>query len=394
MNDTATILASSAPAFLESIPMGKQLWPILVALVILIVGMIIAKIVRKVVTKALGKVGALRREAADGTITDLATPIATLAYFVIVLFVLIAALGAMGLTDVLEPLKNMANQFLGYIPNIIGAGIVGYVGWILAKLVSELVGVALNKADQQLAIKTGSTDFKVSKLGSAFIFAAILLPIAVAALGILDIEAISVPATAMIHKLMAAIPNIIAAGIILAVAFFVARFVIFILSGILEGMNINSLPQRMGIQGMFSDTFTPTKLIGGAIMFFTMLAASTAAIEKLNIEVLSSIMAKVLEFGGGILVGGVILVIGNFLGTLAYLHLSKSNPGLANIARLAILGLVLAMGLRAMGLADNIVNMAFGFTLASVAVAAALAFGLGGRDAAKRVADSWASKIS
>lgn len=393
MNETAANMASSAPAFLDSIPMGKQLWPIFVALIILIVGMIIAKIIRKVVTKALSKIDALQRESADGTITDLATPIASLVYFVVVLFVLIAVLGAMGLTDVLEPLKAMANQFLGYIPNIIGAGIVGYVGWILAKIISEFVGVALNKADQQLAIKTGSTDFKVSKLGSAFVFAAILLPIVVAALGILDIEAISVPATAMIHQLMAAVPNIIAAGIIMLVAWFVARFVVFILTSILDGMNVNSMPEKMGMVGMFTESFTPTKLIGGAIMFFTMLAASTAAIEKLNIEVLSTIMAKVLEFGGGILVGGVILVIGNFLGTLAYQHLSKSNPGLANIARLAILGLVLAMGLRAMGLADNIVNMAFGFTLAAVAVAAALAFGLGGRDAAKRVADSWASKI-
>jgi hypothetical protein len=47
-----------------------------------------------------------------------------------------------------------------------------------------------------------------------------------------------------------------------------------------------------------------------------------------------------------------------------------------------------------MGLADNIVNMAFGFTIGSVAVAAALAFGLGGRDAAKTVADGWAHRIT
>ena len=94
------------------------------------------------------------------------------------------------------------------------------------------------------------------------------------------------------------------------------------------------------------------------------------------------------------LIGGLILIIGNFLGTLAYEKLTEhGSPGLANIARLAILGLVLAMGLKAMGLADNIVSMAFGFTLGSVAVAAALAFGLGGRDAAKSIADDWARKI-
>jgi len=212
-------------------------------------------------------------------------------------------------------------------------------------------------------------------------------------LSILDIEAISGPATAMIEKLMAAIPNIIAAAIILLVTWFVARFVVFMLNGLLEGMNINAMPQKMGMQGLFTPTFTPTKLIGGAIMFFAMLAAATAAVEQLNIEILSQIMGRVLEFGGGILVGGVILVVGNFLGSMAHQHLALTAPGLANIARLAILGLVLAMGLKAMGLADNIVNMAFGFTLGSVAVAAALAFGLGGRDAAKQVSDRWASRI-
>ena len=384
---------TSAPNFVSAIPMGEQLWPILVALIILVVGLILAKIVRRVLQKMLSGVSLLNRENADGSHLDLASPIATLVYYLIVLFVLIAVLARMGLTDVLEPLSAMAAEFLGYIPNIIGAGIVGYVGWMLAKIVSELIALPLNKVDQQLMLRTGSADFKISKLASAFVFGAILLPIAVAALGILDIEAISGPATAMIEKLMAAIPNIIAAAIILLVTLFVARFVVFMLNGILEGMNINEMPQKLGIEGFFSDSFTPTRLISGAIMFFAMLTAATAAVEQLNIEVLSQIMAKVLEFGGGLLVGGVILVIGNFLSMLAHQNLVLTAPGLAVIARFAILGLVLAMGLKAMGLADNIVNMAFGFTLGSAAVAAALAFGFGGRDAAKQLSDKWASRI-
>jgi len=82
------------------------------------------------------------------------------------------------------------------------------------------------------------------------------------------------------------------------------------------------------------------------------------------------------------------------LSNLAHIKLTESGSGgIANIARFAIIGLVLAMGLRAMGLADNIVNMAFGLTMGGIAVAAALAFGLGGRDAAKTVADRWAEKV-
>ncbi len=380
MNDSASLI--------------EKLTPIAIALAILIIGMIIAKVVRRLLKSALDKVAALHRTNSDGTVTDLATPIATMVYYLIMLFVLIAVLAQMGLTDVLDPLKNMANQFLGYIPNIIGAGIVGYVGWILAKIISEFVGMGLSKADTQLALKTGNSDIQISRLGSTFVFAAILLPIIVAALGILDIEAISAPATAMINKLMSAIPNIIAAAIIITVTYFVAKFVVQILGGILEGLNVDEMPAKLGLTGIFSDTFTPTKLIGGAIMFFAMLTGFTAAVDRLDIDIISQIMARVLEFGGGILVGGIILVIGNYLSTLAYSAVAKSSPGLANIARFAILGLVLAMGLRAMGLADNIVNMAFGFTLGAVAVACALAFGFGGRDAAKRIADSIADKIA
>ena len=80
-------------------------------------------------------------------------------------------------------------------------------------------------------------------------------------------------------------------------------------------------------------------------MFFAMLTGLTAAVDKLNIGIISDIMARVLEFGGGILVGGVILVIGNFLSMLAHNAISKSSPGLADIARFAILGLVLALSL-------------------------------------------------
>ncbi|MDH3767550.1 MAG: mechanosensitive ion channel, partial [Gammaproteobacteria bacterium] len=336
----------------------------LTGLAILIIGLFVVKLIAGVFRRMLKKVGALHRSNPDGSVTDLASPIAALIKAVLTIFVLMAVLQYFGLTDVLAPLKDMVAKFTGAVPNIIGAGVIGYAGWIIAKIVSELAGIGLGKVDQQLAARTGNSDMKVSKLGSAMLFGAILLPIVVAALGVLNIPAISDPASEMINKLMAAVPNIIGAGVILLVAYFVAKFVVFMLSGLLDGMNINALPEKLGAQGLFTPSFTPTKLVGGAIMLFSMLAAATAAVNVLGIDIISTVFAKVLEFGGGILVGGVILIIGNFLSSLAYTKLSASgSSGVANIARIAILGLVLAMGLKAMGLADNIVNMAFGFTI-------------------------------
>lgn len=382
-------ISSSLTGMLGELTSGK-LGHALIGLAILVVGLIIVSFIAGFIKRLLGKVGFLER-------TKLAKPLASLIKALLTIFVLMAVLQHFGLTDVLAPLKTMLNKFLAAIPNIIGAGVIGYAGWIIAKIVSELTGVALSRVDRQVALKMGdqgTQGMKLSKIGSSFMFAAILIPIAVSALGVLNIPSITEPASDMLNKLLAAIPNIIGAGIILAVTYFVAKFVISMLTSVLDGINVNGMPQKLGLTGVFSDTFTPTKLIGNIIMFFAMLTAATAAVNTLGIDIISNIFAKVLEFGGGILVGGVILLVGYFLSTLAYNKLSQyGSAGLASIARFAILGLVLAMGLRAMGLADNIVNMAFGFTLGAVAIAAALAFGLGGREAAKTLANSWAAKI-
>ncbi|MEM7077556.1 MAG: mechanosensitive ion channel [Pseudomonadota bacterium] len=365
----------------------------LVGLAILVVGLFIVRLIANLFGRLLGKVDFLANTGGDGG-RSLVPPIVSLIKGVLTIFVLMAVLEHFGLTDVLAPLQDLANKFLGAIPNIIGAGVVAYAGWILAKIVSDFVGMGLQKVDQQIAERTGNDEIKVSGFGSALVFGGILLPIIVAALGVLAIPAISAPASAMIQKLMAAVPNVVGAAIILLVAYFAARFVVFILLGLLDGLNVNDLPEKIGAEALFSENFKLADLVGGAIMFFSMLTATTAAVDTLGIEVISTIFARILEFGGGILVGALILLIGNFLSTLAYNKLSeRGSAGFANIARIAIIGLVIAMGLKAMGLADNIVNMAFGLTLGSVAIAAAIAFGFGGRDAAKKIADRWADRI-
>jgi len=367
--------------------MSSKLGHALMGLLLLVVGLFIVKFVAGFVRRLLERFDFLNNH-------NLANPIASLIKALLTLFVLLAVLQHFGLTEVLDPLKGMLNKFLSYIPNIIGAGVIAYAGWIIARIVSELAGVALNRVDNQIARRTGYKDIRLGKLGSSLVFAAILLPIAVAALDALNIPAITEPASAMINKLWAAIPNIVGAAIILVVSYFAAKFVTHMLTGILAGLGINQLPARLGIQNLFTPSFTPTRLINGAIMFFSMLTATTAAVSTLGIGIISDVFARTLEFGGSILIGSIILVIGYTLSGLVYNKLAAtSGTMLANIARFAILGLVLAMGLRAMGLADNIVSMAFGFTLGTVAIALSIAFGLGGREAARALSNHWVKRL-
>ena len=125
----------------------------LIGLAILIVGLFIVKFIIGVFQRMLKKVSVLHRTNPDGSVTDLVSPIASLVKAVLTIFVLIAVLQHFGLTDVLEPLKNLLNKFMGALPNIIGAGVIGYAGWVIAKIVSQLAGVGLAKIDEQLVAR-------------------------------------------------------------------------------------------------------------------------------------------------------------------------------------------------------------------------------------------------
>lgn len=120
-----------------------------------------------------------------------------------------------------------------------------------------------------------------------------------------------------------------------------------------------------------------------------MLFAVSEAADRLGFDQISGLIAMFIHFGANILLGAVILVIGFWLANVVANVVQRgeynSSRWLGSLVRVLIIGLVLALGLRAMGIADSIVNLAFGLTLGAVAVAFALAFGLGGRQPAERL---------
>ena len=99
------------------------------------------------------------------------------------------------------------------------------------------------------------------------------------------------------------------------------------------------------------------------VLFFAMLFATVEAANRLEFTQVRDVVTLFIRFGGNILLGSAILIIGFWLANLAYNAIRRADAthseSLAGIARVAILGLVIAMGLRAMGIADDIVNMAF-----------------------------------
>ena len=183
---------------------------------------------------------------------------------------------------------------------------------------------------------------------------------------------------------------------ILALTYYVARFVAQLLSTLLNGVGFDTLPEKLGLEQAFAGGMTPSNLVGKTIVFFAMLFAAVEASNRMGFGQVSELVGAFIEFGGQILLGSVILAIGFWLASLAYQGIVKLSGGsttAGGIARIAILGLVTAMGLRAMGLADDIVNLAFGLTLGAVAITVALSFGLGGREAAGKQMEYWFSQL-
>ena len=120
------------------------------------------------------------------------------------------------------------------------------------------------------------------------------------------------------------------------------------------------------------------------VLFFAVMAA-----QLLNFPQITSFLSEVLALGGKVVFGGAIIAAGFFVANL----LAKMLSGVgATIIKYATIVLFVAMGLKYMGIADSIIELGFGALVVGGAAAAALAFGLGGRDAAARQLDRLSAK--
>lgn len=359
------------------------------AIAIGVIGWVVATIARTAITAGLSKTTMDERLSAQAGVKPMSSTIADIVYWFILLVVLTMVLGQLELDGLFAPLSVMVSQIFDAIPNILKAGIILFIGYIIAKVVRGIVTNLISTFNvQELASKAGLDEQNsLPNIAGSLAFLLVIIPTIIAALEALKIEVIARPATNMLNKIVEALPNIFMAIAILVVTYFIMRMVAGIVKGLIENTQINQLPAKVGLQETLGDKKV-SDIVGYAIIFFAMLFAAIAASDLLGFEPISAIITMFIAFGANIILGAIILFIGFWLANIIAGVVERSEKGsqfLANIVRVLIMGLVLAMGLKAMGIADSIVNLAFGLTLGAVAVAFALSFGLGGRDAAARL---------
>ena len=380
------------------------------AILILIATHFIAKAVQWAVAKLIDRMPVLKRHPQAG-VDSVGTELGRLAYWLVWLVGLIAALQPLGLSGVLTPVTTMSNEVFAFLPKLLGAGVFFFAGLILARIVRHVIEAALGALNlerlfKQAGIPIGDAPLAVDQTGTATegaaparssiakavgvtVSAIIIIFAAIGALQILQISAISDPATNMLNSIALAIPNVLAALVWLALAFVIGRWAKSLLETVLPSLGFDNAVRALGVM---PTTAVPSRVVGTIAMIAAIIVGLMEAARRVGGDSAAIMLFQITELGGKVIFGTVIIVVGIFLARIlsALVGSSTGEAGYAQtIVKYAIIALFTAIGLTFMGLADQIVMMAFGLILGSAAVACAIAFGLGGRDAAARILENW-----
>ena len=389
---------------------------ILIALLILLVTWIVARAVKWALSRAISRTPALQKHTPGNQHETVGEQIGTIAKLIIWLVGIMAALQYLGIGEILQPINALTNDIFHFLPKLLGAGLIFFVGLIVARIVRRLVEALLTAANvdgwmaraglgdhaSTVAVDPtslppgaapGATRATLARAAGILVFALIIIPVSIAALQVLGIEAISGPAINMLNEISAAIPRILTAALWLGIAFVAAKFLKTIIEGILPPTGFDNAIRSTGIVPV---TTSPSRIVANIAFIAIMLAAGIEAAMQLGGGTVAMFLTVITELGGKVIVGTLVIVAGIFLSRIVA-NLVGSGTGEGNFARplirYGIIALFTSMGLAFMGIAELIVNLAFGLILGSAAVATALAFGLGGRDAAARILERYADRV-
>ncbi|MCB1943204.1 MAG: mechanosensitive ion channel [Candidatus Accumulibacter sp.] len=395
LSDNLNHLTDSIMAFLPNL---------LAASVLVLVAWVIGTMLKRITAGALKAADFDRKfgqPAVDGKLPSppISVMLAEALYWLVFALFLPAILGALKLQAVLEPVNEMFNKFMAYVPQLVGAAVILIVGWFVARIVQRLVGSLLASAGADAAaerwgLTTTLGKTTLSGLVGLLLYFVILVPVIISALGALQLDAVTRPATDMLAKVMEMLPAIFSAGLLLLLSVVIGRVVAGLLANVLAGVGFNKLPVKLGLARTVSrGEHAPAALAGKLALAAIVLFAAIEASNLVGFVGLAEIIRSFTGFAGHVLLGLVIfafgLLLANFVAGIVRASDAANAPLLALGTRVVILLLSAAMALRQMELANDIVNLAFGFIVGAAAVALALAFGLGGRDSAAALLADW-----
>lgn len=367
-------------------------WAVVSAVLILVAAFIVAAIVKGLVMKLLnmGKVSAVLDKAdtagpdsKPGTTKDF---IGKLVYLLVFLLFVPAIFSVLGLSSITSPITGLLNTVWSYVPNVVGSIIVLIIGYMIAKLVRQLLipvfdKLSINKLQEKAGIEVSGAD-KLSGTLAYIVYVLILIPTIVMALDVLHINVISVPAVNMLNTIFAFIPSIFVGLVLIIIGCMIGKF---------AGQIVTKLIASAGLDAKLSalvgdkSKIVLSKFVGKVINAVVVIFFVVEGINVLKLKVLTDIGSVIIGYMPAVLGAVIIFAIAYVASSAAEKALSNSGMKLtAIVAKCAILVVAAFMVLSQLGIAEELVNSAFKLIVAALAVAFAIAFGVGGKDFASR----------
>lgn len=325
------------------------------------------------------------------------------AYWLVFLLFLPMVLDALALEGMLAPIRGMVGKLLDFLPNLFAAVVIFLIGWFLARIVQRIVSnllaaVGLDAVGERVGLDKVLGKQRLSGLVGLLVYTLILIPVLISALNALKLDAITRPASAMLDRILAALPALFGAALVLVIAYVVGRVVAGLASNLLKAAGFDRGLEKLGVSWKRSEAGSgASEFAGRVLLVVIMLFATVEALNLLAFDSLAGLVASFIVFLGNVLLGLAIFGLGLYLANFASqaIRASRGDRGslLASAAYVAIVVLAGAMALRQMEVAEDIINLAFGLILGAAAVAAAIAFGIGGRDLARNQLERWTRQL-
>ena len=371
------------------------------AVILLILAFILASVIRALVVRLCKRLKLDKRfskyneTAKDGgEINSLIQTFGKIVFILVFLLFLPGILNTLQLQGVSQPISDMMHSVVGYLPNIIAAAAIFFIGMYIAKIIRQIVTSLLKRVDfkklqQKAGVAAQESAARISALAGHVVYALILIPVTVAALQVLNIETISVPAINMLNSIFLMLPNVVIAIVLIVIGVFIGKLAGSLLSSLLSGLGIDGMASKFikdadkdGKKILISD------ILGGLVKYIVILLLVIQAFDVLHLDVLNNLGAAVVTYLPSFIGALIIFGAGLFFASFAEKAMKKYASGSAvsaGLVKTAILVMTVFMTLNQLQIASLIVDTTFIVILGAAAVAFAIAFGIGGRDMASAV---------
>src|ERR687894_2913248 len=186
------------------------------------------------------------------------------------------------------------------------------------------------------------------------------------------------------------IPQLVGAIVILVIGYVIARVLQALVGRVLQGIGFDGWMERGGIKQFFDraqTNQTPATILGALVFWFVFIIAITMAADALGIPQVSVVLAQLIAYIPSIIAAILILILAallaNFLSSIV--RGATGSDILANIARYAIIVYAVFAAIIELGIEVELTAPTFLIVLGAVALAAAIAFGLGSREVAQDI---------